>query len=351
MNRRTTSSLLACALLAALLGSAAFLPVPYVTMSPGPTLDVLAERRGEEIIQVDGHRTFPTEGQLDLTTVQVTGPERQLSLPEVLAAWFDRTRSVYPRDIIYRPDETTEDVATEGTLQMVSSQDTAIAAALRELGYDLEMSTEVFGVTKGGPADGKLRTRDEIVSVDGAEAVGAQAVVEAVQEAGVGAEVEFTVRREGEARTVSVRTRADEENPETARVGVTVGRGYDFPFDVDLKVPERIGGPSAGLIFALGVYDTLTPGSVTDGLQVAGTGTITADGTVGPIGGIQQKIVAAADTGADLFLIPPGNCGSALGAAVDEDEIELVRAPTLRSALASVRAYNEDENAELPRCS
>lgn len=350
MSRRIASSILACVLLAALFGVAAFFPVPYVTMSPGPTVDVLAETRGEEIVQVEGHRSYPTDGRLELTTVSVTSPGKELSLGQALSAWFDTTRAVYPRDVVYNPEETEEDVATESTVSMVSSQDTAIAAALTELGYDLTMSTEIFDVSDGGPAEGKLKARDRIVSVNGVEATDAEAVVEAVQKSGVGASAEFVVRRSGDEQAVAVKTEAAEDDPDRAVVGVTVGGGYDFPFNVSVNIDDNIGGPSAGLIFALAVYDTLTPGALTEGLEIAGTGTITADGVVGPIGGIQQKVVAAADTGAAVFLVPPDNCESALGAAVDEEEIELVKATSLRGAVSSIRAYAKDENAELPRC-
>lgn len=350
MSRRTASSVLACVLLVVLFGVAALLPVPYVTMSPGPTVDVLAERKGEEIVQVEGEETYPTEGRLELTTVSVTGPGQELTLAEAISAWFDRTRAVYPRDVVYEPEQSEEEVETESSVQMVSSQDTAIAAALGELGHELPMVTEVMAVTKGSPAQGKLETRDKILSVNGTEITDTASVTEAVQESGVGGEAEFVIRRDGRTRTVTITTRAAEDDPDRAIVGVVVGGGFEFPFDVSVNISEDIGGPSAGLIFALAVYDTLTPGALTEGLNVAGTGTITADGDVGPIGGIQQKIVAAADSGADLFLVPPDNCDAALGAEVDEEEIRLVRAPTMHSAVESIQAYADDADATLPRC-
>ncbi len=100
MNRRTVSSVLVVVLLAGLVGAAAFLPVPYVTMSPGPTVDVLDEVDGDRVIEVVGADTFPTEGDLRLTTVSVTSPTAEVSLLEALSAWFDGTRAVYPRDVI-----------------------------------------------------------------------------------------------------------------------------------------------------------------------------------------------------------------------------------------------------------
>jgi PDZ domain-containing protein len=350
MSRRTVSSILACVLLVLLFSAAAFLPVPYVTMSPGPTVDVFSERDGKEIVQVEGHKRYPTEGDLRLTTVSVTGPGQELSLAEALAAWWDNTRAVYPRDAVYEPEQTEQDVRTESTVQMVSSQDTAIAAALTELGFDLPVVTEVLAVTPESPAEGKLETRDKIVSVNGTRITDATSVSDAIQETGVGEPARFVVRRAGSTKTVQVTAEASQEDPERAVVGIVVGEGYEFPFDVSVNISDEIGGPSAGLVFALAVYDTLTPGPLTEGVDVAGTGTITADGTVGPIGGIQQKIVAAADAGAEIFLVPPDNCDSALGAQVDEEEITLVKARSLHSASESIQAYAEDENADLPSC-
>lgn len=350
MSRRTVSSLLACVLLVALFYTASSLPVPYVTMSPGPTVDVLAEQRGEEIVQVEGAKRYQTDGRLELTTVSVTGPTQRVGLAQALLAWFDRSRAVYPRELFYKKGDSAEDVRTESSVQMVSSQDTAIAAALRELGYDLNTVTEVFAVTKDSPADGKLETRDRVLAVDGTRVQEAADVSRLIQRAGAGTEVAITVRRDGRTRTVRVTPEKSEDQPNRALVGVVVGQGYDFPFEVSVNIDDKIGGPSAGLIFSLAVYDTLTPGALTDGAPVAGTGTITAAGTVGPIGGIQQKIVAAADSGASLFLVPPGNCDEAVATGIDEEEIRLVKAESMHSAVRSLRTYAADPDADLPEC-
>ena len=350
MNRRTLSSVLVVVLLAGLFAAAAFLPVPYVTMSPGPTVDVLAESDGRSIVDVSGAKTYPTEGDLRLTTVSVTSPGREISLVEALSAWFDQTRAVYPRDVIYPPEQSVEDVKRESSVQMVSSQDTAVAVALEELGYELPVLVEVLGVTKGSPADGQLEVRDVIESVNGTRIRTLEQVSRLIQRTGPGAPAEFVVRRDGELRNVTVTAEKSEDDPDRAVVGIEIGAGYDFPFDVKLRIDKEIGGPSAGLIFAVAVYDTLTPGSLTGGADVAGTGSIDPDGRVGPIGGIQQKIVAAADAGSDVFLVPPGNCPSALGADVQADEIRLVRADTLHRALQSLKTYARDKSADLPSC-
>lgn len=350
MTRRTLSSIVAVALLAGLIGSAALLPVPYVTMSPGPTVDVYSAHEGREVIDIDGAETYPTKGELRLTTVSVTSPGVEMSLVEVLSAWFDDTRAVFPRDVIYPPEQSPEEAERESSVQMVSSQDTAIAAALSELGYDLSLRVEVLGVGQDAPAHGELRPRDVILRVNGTRITEVSQVSEEIQEVGTDEPTDFVVLRDGERRTVEVTAEPSEEDPDRAVVGITIGTGYDFPFDVDLRIDDRIGGPSAGLVFAIAVYDALTPGALTAGEHIAGTGTIDAEGNVGPVGGIQQKIVGAADAGAELFLVPPDNCRSALEADVQEDEIRLVRAPTMTSAVESLKKYADDPDAQLPGC-
>ena len=238
----------------------------------------------------------------------------------------------------------------QSTVQMVSSQDTAIAVALTELDYELDQVTEVLAVNGGSPAEGNLESGDQIVSVGGEEIETADAVSRIVRRTPAGDSVTFVVRRDGEEMTVRVKPEPSEDDPDIPLVGIIVGPSYDFPFDVEVNIDENIGGPSAGLIFSLAVYDTLTPGSLTGGTSVAGTGTIDEAGSVGPIGGIQQKIVAAADTGAEVFLVPPGNCEAALALGLDEEEMRLVKAPTMSSAVESLEAYAADPAADLPRC-
>ena len=350
MSRRTVSSLLASGLLAVLFYVAASLPVPYVTMSPGPTVDVLAEDQGEEIVQVAGHPRYRTDGRLELTTIRITSPDQEIGLWEALTAWFDRSRAVYPREAFYAPDESDQDVQTESTVQMVSSQDTAVAVALTELGFELDKITEVLAVSPDSPAEGKLEIRDQVMSVDGTKVKNASDVARLVRRTPKGESATFVVRRDGRTRTVEVEPEPSEDDPEVPRVGIVVGPSYDFPFDVSVNIDERIGGPSAGLIFSLAVYDTLTPGPLTGGAAVSGTGTISEGGTVGPIGGIQQKIVAAADSGAEIFLVPPRNCESAMAVGLDDEEMRLVKAPTMHSAVKSIKAYVDDPAADLPRC-
>jgi PDZ domain-containing protein len=345
MTQRTIAALLAVPMVIALLVAAWTRPLPYVTYEPGLTVDVLGQENGKEIIQVQGHRTYRDDGELRMTTVYVSRPRTDIRLYELMTDWLSRKDAVYPYDAVYQPDETDADSKTEGAVDMVSSQDAAVAVALHELGYRAKPAIEVLFVDPGSPADGRLHVRDIFLRVNGEKITDADQLKQAISGTEPGDPVHFTVLRDGRHVEVSVVPEEDEGEP---RVGIQLGGGFIFPFDVEVNINPDIGGPSAGLMFSLGIYDTLTPGSLTGGQTVAGTGTIDASGKVGPIGGIQQKIAGASGDGAELFLVPPDNCKDAIGA--QNGDMRLVKAPTMHSAVESIEAWVEDPDADLPSC-
>jgi PDZ domain-containing protein len=345
MSERTRAGLLALCLLAVLWGTAVFVPLPYVTYRPGPTVDILAETDGEETVRVTGHRAYYDDGELRMTTVYVSSPEERVGLTELLRAYFDPDNAVWPRSAVYAPEETDESSDRESAGAMVSSQDTAVAAALTELGEEVTPIVDIVDVTPGMPADGKLEVRDVLISVGGTDVTSTQDVIDAIDGAPKGEPVAFVVRRGTKEVTVEVTPRTVDGD---YRVGFTPGVGFDFPYRVSVNVPEGIGGPSAGLMMSLAVFDTLTPGSLTDGADVAGSGTITPSGKVGPIGGIQQKIAAARDAGAELFFVPADNCDSIGG--VDTGDMRLARATTMHRAVATIADWVADHDAPLPSC-
>ena len=352
MTRRTLARLLAAGLFVASVVAAVLLPVPYVTVSPGPTVDVLGEAGDEPIVRVEGHRTYDTEGELRLVTVSVSNPEHRVSLGEALTAWVSDDDAVEPRALMYPDrDATDEQERAQSAAEMVTSQDSAVAAALTELDYDLPTYAEISGVVPDGPSDGELEPRDRLLRLDGRQVRTGEQLMAVLRRVEPGDELAGVVRREGERVAFEVTTTESPVLPGRAVIGVYVGTGFVFPFDVRVGIDDSIGGPSAGLVFAMSVYDTLTPGSLTGGEVVAGTGTITPDGEVGAIGGIQQKVAGAADDGAQLFLVPPANCAAALDAPEDAlEQLRLVRAPTLRSAIDSVTTWADDPSADLPSC-
>lgn len=345
MSQRTRAGLIALGLLAALWVTVLVVPLPYVTYSPGPTVDILGTSDGEELVEINGQKAYYDDGELRLTTIFVDQPEDEVNLFQLLSAYVDSDAAVYPRSAVYAPDETDESSDVESSVAMVSSQDAAVAAALTELGYDIKPVIEVLNVADGLPADGRLKVRDILVRVGDTEISTAQDVVEAVDKAALGEPLEFVVRRGGDERTVTVVPR---EVDGDKRIGITPGPGFTFPFEVSVDISDNIGGPSAGLMLALAIYDTLTPGSLTDGKDVAGTGEINAEGAVGPIGGIQQKIAGARDAGAELFLVPAENCNGIRG--VDPGDMRLAKVSTMAQALSVIEDWTRDPDADLPTC-
>lgn len=295
-----------------------FLPTPYVIQRPGPvynTLGTAADKDGTQVplIHVEGAESFKTDGSLDLTTVQVVGNrERTPSWFELALAWADSSKAVVPLDSVFPQGVTTEQRDEQNATLMVDSQHEATAAALGELGYDTGAKVAVVEAVKGTPAEGVLEADDIITAIDGKAVESAKQLRQKIQDAEGGA-VELTVQRAGEEKTVEITPEERTvDGKKTWVVGVTLRTDYDFPIDVTIQL-DNVGGPSAGMMFALGIIDTLTPGELNGGKDVAGTGTIEADGTVGPIGGIRQKLYGARDAGADYFLAPESNCDDVVG--------------------------------------
>lgn len=345
MTQRTLAGILAVPLLAALWIVSLTSGLPYVTYEPGVTVDVLGAPDGKEIVQVSGQKTYRDAGQLRMTTVYVTRPQSSVNLFEATSAWISRDDAIVPYDAVYAPDETQEDSKTESAVEMVSSQDSAVAAALTELGYDITPVTEVLNVADGLPADGKLKVRDVLVEIGTTTITSAEDVVTAVRAAPANTPLQFVVRRDDKERTVQITPKKIDGQ---LRIGITPGPGFDFPFQVSVNIDPTIGGPSAGLLFSLAIYDTLTPGSLTDDAIVAGTGTIDETGQVGPIGGIPQKIAASRDAGAGLFLVPIGNCREAEQSA--RGDMRLAVVATMHEAVQAIETWTADHDSPLPTC-
>ncbi|MCD1571871.1 YlbL family protein [Agromyces mediolanus] len=296
----------------------ALLPSPYVIEQPGPVYNTLGsqEHDGEErpLIAVPGEQTYPTDGELNLLTVSVVGkPGRTPNWLEVLGSWFDRTKSVVPVEAIFPPGISESDRDQRNQAAMVDSQQDAIAAALVELGYDFPREVTVTGSAEGTPAAGVLQEGDVIESVAGQPVHSIAELREAVQAHGTESPVALVISRDGAEQSVEL---TPVDNGGTAILGIGVRMVYDFPIDVEIQLDD-VGGPSAGMMFALGIVDTLTPGDLTGGESIAGTGTIDSAGAVGPIGGIRQKMWGALDAGSTWFLAPASNCNEVVGNVPD----------------------------------
>ena len=346
MSRRNLTLFAAAAATLVLVCVAALIPVPYVTMKPGPTFDTLGKFEDKPVIQFgDGVRTYDTDGELRFTTVSVTSAGSKLSLGQAVSAWFSDDDAVVPRDVIYPEGQTAEEAEQETSLQMSSSKTISEAVALRAAGYDVRVAVEK-PVDPKGPAADKLEVGDTILAIDGEKVHSPDDVINSIATLKPGTDVELDIERGPDERTVTLTTEKHPEDASMSRIGI--GIGYDFPVTVTNNVGEDVGGPSAGMMFALAMYDELTRGSLTGDKVVAGTGTIADDGTVGPIGGIQQKIAGAAAADASIFLTPTGNCAEA--ADGDDHGLTLVEAKTFDQAVKSLEALANDPGAEVPLC-
>ncbi|MGN6333312.1 MAG: YlbL family protein [Motilibacteraceae bacterium] len=348
-SRRSAVLALAALTLVVLTAVAAVLPVPYVLEAPGPTTNTLGSQNGKPLISISGRQTYPTQGALDLVTVLVRGtPSHTLGLLDALKGWLDPHDAVVPEEEIYPPGQTTQEVQQENAKDMSDSQRNATVAALRALGIPVPVTVTVAQVEKGGPSDGTLQAGDVVTRVDGTAVTSSDQLRRLVTEHHPGDTVALVVRRDGADRTVKVTLgSSSDRGPKRAVIGVLPKDSYDLPFTVDISLDD-VGGPSAGMMFALGIIDKLTPGPLNGGKHVAGTGTIDPAGTVGPIGGIPQKMVGARDAGAVLFLAPAENCREAV--ANKPDGLQLAKVSTIQDALHALELFRDGKAAQIPGC-
>ncbi|WAP52711.1 PDZ domain-containing protein [Arthrobacter sp. ATA002] len=338
--------------LTVVLGAAAvFLPTPYVVESPGPTFNtvgtVAAGGEDTPLIEIEGAPTYPTDGELDLTTVYVAGgPGSTMSFLEAVGAWLNPEDAVVPEEFVYPRGTTGEDIDEQNAAAMTSSQEAAVAAALRELDIPFTEDLAVAELVDGSPAEGVLEAGDTLISVDGTAIDGIETLRREL-EAGGGAPVEVEFRRDGQEQTGTVTPAAADSG--SYQLGIFLATSFEFPFEVSIALDD-VGGPSAGMMFALGIVDRLTPGGMTGGRHFAGTGTIDSAGNVGPIGGIAQKMTGASDAGAEFFLAPAENCGEVVGNI--PEGLGVVRVATLDEARTAVDALAAGTSPEeLAQCS
>ncbi len=329
MTRRTLSSLLAFGLAAVLVLAAFTLPVPYVLLSGGPTFNTVGKENGVPVISIKGRQSFEdTNGRLDLTTVNV---DKNLTLYQAMRGWLRRDQAVVPRDLLYPPGKSDAQVQAENTQAMVMSQSSAKTAALLQLG--IPVTVTVGQVSADGAAAGVLKPGDDVVSVDGRPVTSPEVLRQLVGKVAPGAAVTVVVKRDGAERTEKIVTRPSTDTPPRPLIGIVpVVTGYPFTVDISL---QDVGGPSAGMMFALGIIDKLTPGSLADGRYIAGTGEIDDQGKVGPIGGIEQKVAEAGKKGVQIFLVPSDNCVAAVKNA--PKGIELVKVASLSEAYQALQ--------------
>lgn len=307
--------------------------VPFVALGPGPTFDVLRPAGDQPVIAVTGLPSYPTAGDLRMTTVSIRDG---LSLFDAMGTWVSGRSQVLPRETVYPPGQTEQQVDATNSRQFSASEESAKIAGLSYLGVPL--TVQVASVEPGAPAaTAGLRDGDRLLAVDGAPVANPQALVRTVSALPPGSPITFRVGRGNQQLDVSTRTAARPEDPRSSYVGLTPSVARADLDRVRISL-QGVGGPSAGLVFSLGLVDTATPGPlVPPGRVVAGTGTIDAEGKVGPIGGIPFKLRAAREIGAQLFLVPAANCAEAVDGA--PDGLVLARVATLPGAVSTLQSF------------
>lgn len=317
---------IAAGILALAVGFAAFaVPIPlFFTYLPGPTRDV------QKLVDVEDARTYSSEGKLLLTTVSV---DTQVTLAELVAALFDRTKDVVRKEEV-TGGGSLEEVRQQQIAEMRASKQAAREVVLAALGLGTPTGdgARVEATLPGSAASGILRKGDVILSIDGIPVETTCDVGRAVSRRSPGDEVVVRIRRDGNVQTVRLNAGTDPTDSISAFLGIQmVDVNYQFrpEFRVDFQT-GRIAGPSAGLMFSLALYDLLTPDDLTQGRVIAGTGTIACDGGVGAIGGIEEKVAGAERRGAQIFLAPAANAAAARGVA---DEIDVVAISSFEDAV------------------
>jgi PDZ domain-containing protein len=345
---RATALVSAIALTAVLVVVGLLLPVPYVVLSPGLTLNTLGRLPGghQPLIAVSGSHVRGARGRhagrLIMLTVYLTGgPGAQPSLFQAVRGWLNGQDAVLPQALEFPPQVSSKQVTAQNTDEMLQSQRDAVTAALSQLGIPGEVVVEAPADTPGGRL---LRAGDVLEAINGVRVDRLAQSLRLIRKVRAPRRVTLSILRRGRPLTLRVPTVREDGRTVVGFIPEVRPRP---PLSVRIQLSASlVGGPSAGMMFALGIIDKLTPGGITGGRAIAGTGTIDFAGDVGEIGGIQQKVFAAADAGASVFLAPTGECPAAR--AVAPLGLRVVPVSTLSAAVAALRDLRTGHR--LPSC-
>lgn len=297
------------------------LEIPYLAYSAGPVSDAL------DTVRAEGVEVYIPQGELLMLTIV----SQNVNLFEAVLVGVDPTVDLVRKEAVRRPGETAEEYRSRVLQQMDDSNFRSIVVALRHLGFDMvPVEVVISEFVEGVPATEVLRLGDTIVAVDGLPVSSISEIGPLIQGREVGSTLEIRVARDGEELDLTVELAERTDTPGVAMIGVVLGEITEPPFPLAIRTVD-VGGPSAGMMHALAIIDTLTEGDLTKGHVIAGTGTISIDGTVGAIGGVRQKVVAAEAAGASHILVPRDNYQDAL--TVERTTIEIVPIGTLDEAL------------------
>lgn len=321
-ERQSQRALIASAILFFLAGMVVMawnVRLPLIAYSPGPVSDTT------DAIIVEGAETYPGDGELIMLTVAGQG----INLFEAVVAAADPSVDVISRQLVRRPEESDEDYRRRNLQLMDQSTATAIGVALSKVDVSAyEQSVYITGYAADTPAGEVLEIGDRIVELGGTPISATTDLAEVMEDRSPGDSISISVDRDGEILDFDIELAEQAENPEEPMIGIFI-RQLPFWVDIDSGI---VGGPSAGAMYTIAIIDVLTPGSLTRGHIVAGTGALDPDGNVGNIGGVRQKVVAAEAAGAEYMLVPAGNYEQALTAP--RGDLELVPIATIDEALA-----------------
>ena len=348
MTKQGWTATVSTALFVLLIALISLMPVPFVSWTPGEVTDLLGDRDGQPVLQISGASTYPTNGQPQLTTVAVTSQNADMTLPQALLAYALPAQTVLPREIVYPIGRPSTQQQTDQTQQMVTSQRDAVVAALLAAGIPVTPLPLVTQVSSSGPAYGKVEVGDLVTTVDGSVVSRRSEVQTVPSQIEPGTVVRLGLIRAGRQLEASVTTVAAQDDPSIPKLGFELENSYQHSVDVQLNITPGVVGSSGGLPFALAIYDDLTPGALIDGRVVAATGTITATGDVGSIGALRQKLRGAEHAGAQIMLVPEGNCVDIEGV---DTSVTVVKVTKLTDAITSLELLKNPSTADqVPRC-
>lgn len=348
MTKQGWTATVSTALFVVLMALISLIPVPFVSWTPGEATDILGSRDGQPVLRISGAPTYPSRGQIQLTTVAVTRRDAEMSLPQAFLAYVLPAQTVLPRDVVYPIGRPSTQQQANDAQQMTTSQRDAVVAALTRAGIAVNPLPFVTQVSSAGPAYGKVQVGDLISSVNGS-VVTRRSEVEAVMSAlEPGTVVRLGLIRDDQPLEVSVTTVAAQDDPTVPKLGIDLENSYHHSVQVEFGLDPELVGPSGGLAFALGLYEDLTPGSLVDGRNIAASGVISASGEVGSVGALRQKIRSAERAGAQIILVPASNCSDIEGFRT---KLMVVKVTTLEDAISSLDQLKDPQTAgQVPRC-
>ena len=342
-------------LVVVLIAAVFLVPVNAVIEAPGPTWNVLDNGKSadQDVLKVSGTETYPTEGALRMTTVSVSGcPGYPVTTADLIAAWISSDRRIVDRNEVCPQDQSAQQVEETGKAQMTASQDSAVIAALIETGMAGAMHLTVTEVIEQQTST-EIQAGDvlETITPEGGEATTITSfsqLRELMTTIPEGTRVTLGVNRGEQQTTAALTTITPQEGTTGSLLGLSLKISVDSTVEASFGLSD-VGGPSAGMMFALGVVDEITPGSLTGGKDISGTGTINMDGQVGPIGGIQQKMAGARNSGSRFFLAPASNCDEVRGH--EPEGMQVFAVSTLHEAVTATEAIASGNTSGLTTCS